>query len=85
MFNKFKKIKKVTLLIFLVSTSFVTTLYANQPGLCQHPMDPLNFIDCNDIDVPIDNSLYILLGTTLMAGFYILRKKGVVELTNERG
>jgi|GEM_PF-4109822 len=80
MFNKFKKIKKVILLIFLVSVSFVTTLYADpDPGLCPNPLDPFELINCGDIDLPIDNSLNILMGLTVIVGFYMLRKKGVVR------
>jgi hypothetical protein len=74
MIKKFKKVVKYILLICLVSTFFINTLYADpDPGLCPDPLNPFEFIDCGDADLPIDSQVWILMALTIGLSLYLFQ------------
>ncbi|TAF46548.1 MAG: hypothetical protein EAZ51_01005 [Sphingobacteriales bacterium] len=75
MYNRLKKTIKILFITFLLFIGATNKIYADpDPGLCPNPLDPFELIDCNDIDLPIDDSLYVLMALSIGFTYFILRK-----------
>ncbi len=76
MIIRLKKFKKFIFLILLVFVS--TSIYADpDPNLCSNPLNPMDLVDCNDIDLPLDN-IFIIMGLTIALAFFMIREKVIL-------
>lgn len=80
MINSLKKVKKFVFLIILVFVS--ASIYADpDPNLCSNPVNPMDLVDCNDIDLPLDN-VFIIMGLTIALAFFMIREKVILVVKN---